>query len=237
MDNTFDPLHPTIHPASDSPQPGSHTSDSLHTDQLASDSPQPRSITFDPLHGRRIVLASQSPRRKELLSMLGVPFSVEPAKDSAEVFRPDMPHDRIPEFLAEHKSATFHRDLASDEILLTADTLVFCDKNILGKPKDREDAIRMIKLLSGRTHQVITGVILRTSTNRISFHETTEVTFRVLTDNEISYYVDTFKPYDKAGAYAIQEWIGAAAITKIDGSYSNVVGLPTARLYQALLSL
>jgi septum formation protein len=211
--------------------------DYLHPDSLASDSLQPDSITFDPLHGRRIVLASQSPRRRELLSMLRVPFSVEPAKDSAEAFRPDMPHDLIPEFLANHKSATFHRDLAPDEILLTADTLVFCDKNILGKPKDREDAIRMIKLLSGRTHQVITGVVLRTSKDRISFHETTEVTFRVLTDNEISYYVDTFKPYDKAGAYAIQEWIGSVAITKIDGSYSNVVGLPTARLYQALLSI
>lgn len=196
---------------------------------------------LDRENGIRLVLASQSPRRKELISMLGIPFTVEPAKDSAENYPPEMSHREIPAFLASHKSQTFHRQLEQGEILVTADTLVFCEERILGKPKDREDAAEMLRLLSGRTHQVITGVVLRSLSGKPgypdrskSFSVCTDVTFRTLEESEISYYLDNFKPYDKAGAYAIQEWIGAAAIVSLNGSYNNVVGLPTEQLYEAL---
>ncbi|MCI2082321.1 MAG: Maf family nucleotide pyrophosphatase [Bacteroidales bacterium] len=197
--------------------------------------------TLKKLMGRKLVLASQSPRRKELIAMLGIPFVVEPAKDSVENYPPGLPHFAIPEYLAEHKSETFHRTLEPGEILVTADTLVFCEAAILGKPKDRNDALRMLRILSGRMHQVTTGVVLRSLADKpgypdkkSSFSVTTNVTFRILEDNEISYYIDTCKPFDKAGSYAIQEWIGATAITSIEGSYNNVIGLPTEQLYEAL---
>lgn len=179
-------------------------------------------------------LASASPRRRELLRGLDIEFTVEPGKDEKEAFSADLPHHAIPEFLARHKSESFHRELAPDEVLITADTLVFLDEKILGKPRDRAEAVAMLQALSGRTHTVTTGVALRTREKLRTFSDTTEVDFKVLTDEEIDYYIDTYRPYDKAGAYGVQEWIGFAGITAIRGSYFNVMGLPVQRLYTEL---
>ena len=179
-------------------------------------------------------LASASPRRRELLRGLDIEFTVEPGKDEKEAFSADLPHHAIPEFLARHKSESFHRELAPDEVLITADTLVFLDEKILGKPRDRAEAVAMLQALSGRTHTVTTGVALRTREKLRTFSDTTEVDFKVLTDEEIDYYIDIYRPYDKAGAYGVQEWIGFAGITAIRGSYFNVMGLPVQRLYTEL---
>lgn len=182
----------------------------------------------------KITLASQSPRRRELLGGLGVCFTVEPAKDGNESYPEDLPHFEIPEFLARHKSESFHRALADNEILITADTLVFLDGKVLGKPVDRQEAFDMLKSLSGRSHDVLTGVCLRTKERTISFSDATEVIFEPMNDAEINYYIDTCSPFDKAGSYGIQEWIGLSSISSIRGSYFNVMGLPVHRVYQAL---
>ena len=179
-------------------------------------------------------LASASPRRRELLKGLDIDFTVEPGKDEREVFSEGLPHTEIPAFLARHKSETFHRDLAPGEVLITADTLVFLDEQILGKPHDAEEAAAMLRALSGRTHTVITGMALRTREKMHSFIDVTEVDFRPLTDDEIAYYIEHYRPFDKAGAYGIQEWIGYVGITAIRGSYFNVMGLPVQRLYMEL---
>lgn len=186
----------------------------------------------------KIILGSASPRRKELLSLLGIPFSIELPTNSDESYPDDTQYNMIPETIALGKSAGFGRELVEDEILITADTMVFCpDHEPLGKPKNSEDAIRMLHKLSGKTHEVITGVAIRTSKGVTSFSTTTEVTFKELSDKEIEYYISNYAPYDKAGAYAIQEWIGAAGITSINGSYFNVVGLPVQRVYEVLRNL
>ena len=182
----------------------------------------------------RFTLASASPRRRELLKGLDIAFTVEPGKDEREAFSEGMPHFAIPEFLARHKSETFHRDLEPREVLITADTLVFLDEKVLGKPDGREGAVAMLRALSGRTHTVTTGMALRTLERIHTFSDTTEVDFKFLTDDEIAYYVDHYQPYDKAGAYGIQEWIGFVGITAIRGSYFNVMGLPVQRLYTEL---
>ena len=179
-------------------------------------------------------LASASPRRKELLKGLDIDFTVEPGKDEKEAFSEGMPHTEIPAFLARHKSETFHRPLRENEIIITADTLVFLDEQILGKPHDHDDAVAMLRSLSGRTHTVTTGVALRTCERMHSFSDTTEVDFKELTDSEIEYYIERYRPYDKAGAYGVQEWIGFTGITAIRGSYFNVMGLPVQRLYTEL---
>ena len=179
-------------------------------------------------------LASASPRRRELLKGLDIEFTVEPGKDEREAFSPDLPHTEIPAFLARHKSETFHRDLAPREILITADTLVFLDEEILGKPRDAAEAAAMLRELSGRTHLVITGMALRTQEKIHTFSDITEVDFKPLSDSEIEYYVKEYRPFDKAGAYGIQEWIGYVGITAIRGSYFNVMGLPVQRLYTEL---
>ena len=179
-------------------------------------------------------LASASPRRRELLKGLDIDFTVEPGKDEREVFSEGLPHTEIPAFLARHKSETFHRELAPREVLITADTLVFLDEQILGKPHDAEEAAAMLRALSGRTHTVITGMALRTREKMHSFIDVTEVDFRPLTDDEIAYYIEHYRPFDKAGAYGIQEWIGYVGITAIRGSYFNVMGLPVQRLYMEL---
>ena len=179
-------------------------------------------------------LASASPRRRELLKGLDLEFTVEPGKDEREAYSADLPHHAIPEFLARHKSETFHRDLASGEVLLTADTLVFLDQQILGKPRDREEAAEMLRALAGRTHTVTTGVALRTTERIHTFSDTTEVDFKPLTEAEIDYYIEKYRPFDKAGAYGVQEWIGYVGITAIRGSYFNVMGLPVQRLYTEL---
>ena len=179
-------------------------------------------------------LASASPRRRELLKGLDIEFTVEPGKDEKEAYSADQPHHAIPAFLARHKSETFHRELAPREVLITADTLVFLDEQILGKPRDAEEAAAMLRNLSGRTHTVTTGVALRTREKLHSFSDTTEVDFKPLTEAEIAYYIEKYRPFDKAGAYGVQEWIGYVGITAIRGSYFNVMGLPVQRLYTEL---
>ncbi len=195
------------------------------------------------LKGKRIILGSNSPRRRELLSGLNIDFEVDTGNNFDERFSSDTPFDEVPRLMSVGKSHGFHRPLAENEILITADTMVILPPTegqpgeILGKPKDRADAVRMLHDLSGREHHVTTAVTLRTIDREETFSVTTEVWFKALTDEEIDYYVDAFKPYDKAGAYAIQEWIGFAGITRIEGSYFNVVGFPVQRVYEALLKL
>ena len=192
------------------------------------------------LHGKHIILGSNSPRRRELLKGLDIDFEVDTGNNFEERFSQDTPYDQVPRLMAEGKSEGFHRPLKEDEILITADTMVILpasgDKpgEILGKPKDREDACRMLRDLSGREHHVTTAVTIRDTHRKHTFQVTTEVWFKPLTEAEITYYVDTYKPYDKAGAYAIQEWIGHVGITRIEGSYFNVVGFPVQRVYEAL---
>ena len=175
-------------------------------------------------------MASASPRRKELLSGLGVDFVIDTGNTFEEVVPSGLSYPQVPEFMAKGKSYGFHRDLEQNEILITADTMVLCEDEIMGKPKDREDAVRMIEKLQDNTHTVYTGVCIRSLKKEVCFTVGTDVKFGKLTPDEISYYIDTYKPFDKAGAYGVQEWIGYAAIKGIDGSYFNVVGLPVCRL-------
>ncbi|MBQ7518341.1 MAG: Maf family protein [Bacteroidales bacterium] len=221
-----------------------------------------------------IILGSASPRRKELLAELDLTFEVDARTNFEERIPEGLSCEEIPRYLAEGKSRGFHRPLEPDELLITADTLVFLGTEALGKPRDREDAVRMLRELSGKAHTVTTGVCIRTgsplSHDSLNFHghpgsplssdspgcpdfsglsgapglsgspamesftDTSLVYFAELTDADIAYYVDRYQPYDKAGAYGIQEWIGAAAITRIEGSYYNVMGLPTAPLWSHL---
>lgn len=194
------------------------------------------------LNGKHIILGSNSPRRRELLKGLDIDFEVDTGNNFEESFAPDTPFDQVPRLMAEGKSKGFHRPLKEGEILITADTMVILPPEggkageILGKPKDRQDAIRMLRDLSGRKHHVTTAVTLRSCKKTQTFEVTTQVWFKALSQEEITYYVDTYKPFDKAGAYAIQEWIGHVGITRIEGSYFNVVGFPVQRVYEALLT-
>ena len=181
-----------------------------------------------------VILSSHSPRRRELLAALDVPFTVEVGPDAPERYDESMPQGEIPQFLSLGKSKAFHRPLAAAEALLPADTLVMLQDRILGKPVDRDAALEMLRCLSGRTHTVLTGVTLRTNRKIRSFTDVTEVDVAPLTEAEIAYYVDRYRPYDKAGAYGVQEWFGHACITGIRGSYFNVMGLPVHRVYEAL---
>lgn len=181
----------------------------------------------------RLVLASNSPRRKELLRGLGISFEVKVMPGIDESYPDDLPFNDIAEYIAVKKASAYELD--ADELLITADTIVLSAHGVLGKPSDRDDACRMLRLLSGCTHQVITGVCLSTQSLKRHFSVTTDVTFKPLTDAEISYYVDTYHPYDKAGAYGIQEWIGYIGCTGLHGSYYNVMGFPVQRIYQELL--
>lgn len=183
---------------------------------------------------RRIILASGSPRRRELLAGLDIEFTVDTQNSFEETFDPGTPHPQVPLLMAEGKSEGFHRPLEDDEIIITSDTMVLQDNFILGKPHSRDEAIKMIKALSGHTHEVVTGVVIRDNRQKVCFSDTTAVTFCNLTDEEIEYYVDRYKPFDKAGAYGIQEWIGYIGIEKIDGSYFNVMGFPVHRVWQEL---
>ena len=186
------------------------------------------------LKDKQIILASGSPRRRELLSAMDIPFTVDTGNTFDESWSEDTPHEKVPELMAEGKSFGFHRELAGNEILVTSDTMVLCGTEILGKPKDRDDAIRMLKLLSGRGHQVITAVTLRDREKKKTFSVTSNVFFKELSDSEITYYLDTYKPYDKAGAYGIQEWIGYIGISRLEGSFYNVMGFPASRFYEEL---
>ena len=192
------------------------------------------------LHGKHIILGSNSPRRRELLKGLDIDFEVDTKNNFEEHFNSDTPYDQVPRLMSEGKSLGFHRPLKEDEILITADTMVILPASagkpgeILGKPRDREDACRMLRDLSGREHHVTTAVTIRDAHRKTTFDVTTQVWFKQLTEEEITYYVDTYKPFDKAGAYAIQEWIGHVGITRIEGSYFNLVGFPVQRVYEAL---
>lgn len=186
------------------------------------------------LKDKQIILASGSPRRRELLSAMDIPFTVDTGNTFDESWSSDTPHEKVPELMSEGKSFGFHRELADNEILVTSDTMVLCGTEILGKPKDRDDAIRMLKLLSGRGHQVITAVTLRDREKKKTFSITSNVFFKELSDSEITYYLDTYKPYDKAGAYGIQEWIGYIGISRLEGSFYNVMGFPASRFYEEL---
>ena len=184
---------------------------------------------------KQIILASASPRRKELLAGLCIDFDVDTRNNFEEIYSPETPHEKIPEVLSEGKSYGFHRELADDEILITSDTLVLCEDHVMGKPHSREEAYEMLKLLSGRTHKVITAVTLRDSLHISTLSDTAIVHFKDLSDNEIYYYIDNFKPFDKAGAYGIQEWIGFIGIDKIEGSYFTIMGFPVHIVYQELI--
>jgi septum formation protein len=185
--------------------------------------------------GRRIILGSNSPRRKELLAGLNLDFTVDTGNTFEEVYSPDTPHEKIPEVLSEGKSYGFHRTLDPDEILITSDTLVLCSDRVMGKPHSREEAVDMLRYLSGREHKVITAVTLRNNNTCDTSSDTAIVYFKNLTDNEIEYYIDTYKPYDKAGAYGIQEWIGYIGIDKIEGSFFTIMGFPVHLVYQKLI--
>ena len=186
------------------------------------------------LSGRKIILASASPRRKELLSGLGVQFTVDTRNTFEEIAPEGLPYSQYPEYMAKGKSHGFHRDLLPDEILVTADTMVLCSDEIMGKPTDRADAIRMVQKLQNNRHSVLTGVCIRSLEKEVCFTASTDVFFDELSQEEIEYYVDTYRPFDKAGAYGVQEWVGYAGIKRIEGSYFNVVGLPVQMLYQKL---
>jgi septum formation protein len=183
---------------------------------------------------RPLILASSSPRRQYLLKEAGFDFTVE-KPDVDENFPLALPADQVAKYLAEKKAEVF-RLAMKDEIVLTADTIVLLDNKILNKPADRSEAFSMLSDLSGHTHKVITGVCILSKEKETSFDDTTEVTFQKLTNQEIEFYIDNYKPYDKAGAYGAQDWIGMVAIQKIVGSYFNVMGLPIHKVYQHLIS-
>ena len=184
--------------------------------------------------GKKIILASSSPRRRELLSALDIDFSVDTGTSFVEGWSEDTPHEDIPSLMSQGKSMGFHRPLEEDEILVTSDTMVLCGKEVLGKPGSRAEAVRMLKLLSGRGHKVITAVTLRDNKKSTTFSVTSNVFFKDLSDEEIDYYIDKYKPFDKAGAYGIQEWIGYVGISRLEGSFYNVMGFPTQRFCEEL---
>lgn len=179
-------------------------------------------------------MASKSPRRRELLAGCGLEFEIACGRDAEEIFPAELPLGEVAEYLSKLKSDAYADTLAEGDILITADTVVIAAGEILGKPKDHTDTIRMLSLLSGSTHEVVTGVTLRSTEKAVSFSCHSKVTFRNLTSEEMEHYIDTFRPYDKAGAYGIQEWIGYVAISSIEGSFYNVMGLPVQRLYVEL---
>lgn len=190
-------------------------------------------LLHEKLFGKKILLGSQSPRRQELLKGLDIDFSVVKI-DSDESFPEELKREEITEHISENKAKAFE-ELKPDEILITADTLVWLNNQVLGKPKDYEDAFKMICEMADTTHEVFTSVTLRSPEKILTFSETTEVTFDQFSKEEIHYYIDNFRPFDKAGAYGIQDWLGYAKISRINGCYYNVMGLPLRRLYMELL--
>lgn len=192
---------------------------------------------LDNLKKYHIILASNSPRRRELLSGLGVDYEVRTLPGVDESYPDTLSGEDIPVYISREKAAAYLPSIAPDELIITADTIVWLDGRVLGKPADEADACRMLRELSGRTHQVITGVTLSTAAFQKSFAVTSEVEFAPLTEEEITYYVDHYRPLDKAGAYGVQEWIGFIGVRRLSGSYFNVMGLPIQRLYQELKEL
>jgi len=187
------------------------------------------------LKSYKIILASGSPRRQQFFKDLEIDFEIR-LKEVEEIYPPYLQAEEITNYLAELKAKAFDGELQSNEILVTSDTIVWHKNQCLGKPKDKEDAFKMLQSLSNSTHEVITSVCFKTNSKIETFHEVTKVTFEVLSDEAIRYYLDNYKPFDKAGSYAIQEWIGYVGISKIEGSYTNVVGMPMHLVYQKLMN-
>ena len=186
------------------------------------------------VEGYKVILASNSPRRKELLAGLGIDFSVRIIKDIDESYPASLRGEDIPVFISGKKAEAYRRTMAEDELIITADTIVYDNNKVLGKPSSREEAINMLTELSGHAHEVITGVTICSREKMKQFASVSKVFFDNLTGEEIEYYVDKYRPYDKAGSYGIQEWIGFVGVTRIEGSYFNVMGLPIQRLYKEL---
>jgi len=184
--------------------------------------------------GQKVVLASKSPRRQYLLEEIGIPFEVR-TKDTDESYPDDLKKQDIAEYLAKKKADAMVSDMADNEVIIAADTIVWVNGQILGKPANKEEAVNMLKQISNNTHNVYTGVCIKSKSKEVLFRSTTKVTFRELTNDEIELYIENYKPYDKAGAYGIQEWIGYIGIEYIEGSYYNVMGLPVQRLYSELV--
>lgn len=193
------------------------------------------SMDWLPLENRRLILASQSPRRQQLLKDLGLDFEVQ-TRPVEEVFPEDLKREHIATYLSKLKAAAFEGDLAPNHLLITADTIVWLNDTMLAKPADEEEAKSMLRQLSGHSHEVITGVTLKTTQQELSFFELTKVHFSELSEAEIEHYITRFQPFDKAGSYGIQEWIGHIGISGIEGCYFNVMGLPLHRLYRELSS-
>ncbi len=189
-------------------------------------------MMFNNLTNKKIILASKSPRRQELLKGLGLSFKIK-TKEINEDFPNSIDNSDVAAFLAKKKAESFA--LSNDEIIITSDTTVLLTNRILNKPQNTEEALRMLQRLSGKTHEVCTGVCIKSIEKEIIFSEFTSVTFKLLSLDEIEYYIKHFQPYDKAGSYGIQEWIGFIGVEKIEGCYYNVMGLPISKLYQKLL--
>lgn len=190
--------------------------------------------TLDKLKRYRIILASASPRRKELLSKLDIDFTVKVLRDVDESFPASLPVVQVPQYISRKKADAYRQEMQENDIVITADTVVAVGRRILGKPKSAEEARVMLKLLSDRYHRVVTGVTIMTAKRTETFATVSRVRFTRLNDEEIDYYISKYKPFDKAGAYGIQEWIGMVGITELNGSYFNVMGLPVQRLYAKL---
>lgn len=189
------------------------------------------------LNKYKIVLASNSPRRKELLSGLGVDYVVKTLSDVDETYPEGLNEEDIAKHIARGKAEAYREVMNDDELVITADTIVWLEGTVMGKPKDEEDAREMLRRLSGKTHQVVTGVCLTTTSMQKTFATVTDVTFSNLTEEEIDYYVTRYRPMDKAGSYGVQEWIGFVGVENLSGSYFNVMGLPIQRLYTELKKL
>ena len=188
------------------------------------------------LKDKNIILASGSPRRQQYFRDLGINFEIR-LKDIEEVYPPKLKHFEISDYLAQLKSLPFEKELKENDILITSDTIVWHNEKALGKPRNKEEAFEMLSSMSNQTHEVITSVCFKTTEFQKTVASVTKVTFKELTDIEINYYINNYKPFDKAGAYGIQEWIGAIGITKIDGDYNTVVGLPVNTVYRELINL
>lgn len=190
---------------------------------------------FNNLDKYNVILASSSPRRCELLDKAGVQFMVKTLEDIDETYPETLRGAEVAQYIASKKAQAYTKVLADNDLVITADTIVCVDDEILGKPKDADDARRMLRLLSGRNHKVVTGVVVASKEKKVEFSVTTLVTFAQLTDEVIDYYIENYKPFDKAGAYGIQEWIGYVGVESVEGSFFNVIGLPVQRLVQVLL--
>lgn len=192
---------------------------------------------LDNLEKYKVILASGSPRRRELMAGLGVNYEVRILPDVDESYPNTLQGEEIPLYIAKEKADAYIPMMQPDELIITADTIVWLDGKVLGKPRDREDALQMLRTMSGRTHEVFTGVCITTTDWQRSFTAQTEVRFATLSEDEIIYYVDNFKPMDKAGAYGVQEWSGFIGVENISGSYYNIMGLPVQKLYRELLKV